>query len=117
MLTRCRTAGADVRVSFYTMSFEQQEDPMEIDPTQAVDRLVLSKLLAEADQAFPEAQRQVEPTREASKEAEHVHIEREQAERAEAVRLRQEEQANRSKATQEQWDSLNEWFQERRSNG
>ena len=72
ILNRCRRAGTDVRVSFYNWSFDQQEDPMEIDPTGTVDRLVLSKLLAEADQAFPERQRQVERTREASREAECV---------------------------------------------
>ena len=115
VLKRCRRAGADVRVSFYDWSFDQQEDPMEINPTKTVDRSVLSKLLAEADRVFPESQREVEQFREAVKEPERVQIEREQAERVEVARQRQEEQVNRIKATQEQWDKLNEWFRKRSS--
>ena len=115
VLTRCRRAGADVRVSFYNRSFDQQEDPMEINPTETVDRSVLSKLLAESDRTFPEVQREVEQFREAAREAERVQVEREQAERAEEARQRQEERVNRNRATQEQWDKLNEWFRERSS--
>ena len=53
-----------MRLSFYNRSFDQQEDFIEIDPTEHVDRSVLSKLLA--DRVFPEAQRQIEQFREAS---------------------------------------------------
>ena len=57
VLERCRRAGADVRVSFYNWSFDQQEDPIGVDPTEHVDSSVLSKFLAEAGRRFPAAGR------------------------------------------------------------
>lgn len=50
VLARCRAAGADVRVSFYNLGFDQWEDPSDTDPIGNVDRVILNKLLTEADQ-------------------------------------------------------------------
>ncbi len=54
VLARCRAAGADVRVSFFNLVFDQQDGPVETNPTGSVDRRVLNKLLAQADRTFPE---------------------------------------------------------------
>ncbi len=101
VLARCRAAGADVRVSFYDQMFDQQEGPIETDPTGSVDRRVLNKLLAQADRTFLETERQLAQDREAARMAEHAEIEREQAMQAEAARSRQEDAENRRKVEQE----------------
>ena len=50
VLTRCRAAGADVRVSFYNLGFDQREDPSDTDTIESVDGAILNKLFTEADQ-------------------------------------------------------------------
>ena len=49
VLDKCRTEGAEVRVSFYNGHFDRQENYMRVDPVQKVNRGVLSKLLTESD--------------------------------------------------------------------
>ena len=44
VLNRCRRVGSDMRLSFYNRSFDQQEDFIEIDPTEHVDRSVDSSI-------------------------------------------------------------------------
>ena len=49
VLDKCRTEGAEVRVSFYNGHFDRQENYKRVDPVQKVNRGVLSKLLTESD--------------------------------------------------------------------
>ena len=49
VLDKCRTKGAEVRVSFYNGHFDRQENYKRVDPVQKVNRGVLSKLLTESD--------------------------------------------------------------------
>ena len=115
ILARCRAAGADVRVSFYDLNFDQGEDPSEIDPKWNVDRAILSKLLTEAARVFPEAERRREQSQEAARAAELAEIKRGQAIQAEAALLRQEDASRRWKDEQEKWAQLNDWIRERSS--
>ncbi len=113
VLVRCRAAGAEVRVSFYNLMFDHQEDAREAGlPTQA-DRAVLNTLLAEAARSYPETERR----RKEAREAERASLARQEAMEAEASRLRQQESDSRKKSEQEQWAEFNEWFKKQSARG
>ena len=76
VLARCRAAGADVRVSFYNLMFDEEVGPGVTTPIGSVDGRILNKLLAQADRTFPETERQLAQAREAARMAEHAEIER-----------------------------------------
>ena len=118
VLARCRAAGADVRVDFYHGRFDRDGNHVAKNSIAArVDKAVLNRLLAQADQSFPEAERQLTQVREAEKKAEHAAALRRYAAQAEAERQRQEAANNRRMAEQEQWTQLNEWIKERSFKG
>ena len=117
VLTRCRAAGAEVRVSFYNLIFDQQQDPGEADLVAGADGVVLNKLLAEASRIYPETERRLTQAREAARETERESLARQQANEAEASRLRQQESDSRKRAEREQWAELNEWFKKQSTKG
>ena len=59
VLARCRAAGAGVRVSFYNLMFDDQEDTGETGLPAEADRLVLNTLLAEAARNYQETERRL----------------------------------------------------------
>ena len=118
VLARCRAAGAEVRVDFYHRGFDRDGTHVAKNNIAArVDKAVLNRLLAQADQSFPEVERQLTQVREAEKRAEHTTALRRHAARAEAERQRQEAANNRRMVEQEQWTQLNEWIKERSIKG
>ena len=116
VLARCRMAGAKVRVSFYNLMFDHQEDTREAGLPAPADRTVLNTLLAEAAQSYPETERRLKEVREVAREAERASLARQEAMEAEASRLRQQDSDNRKRAEQEQWAKFNEWFKKQRTN-
>ena len=117
VLARCRAAGAEVRLSFYNLMFDQQEDIGEVDLLADTNGAVLNKLLAEAARIYPETERQLTQAREAASEAERASLARQEAEEAEASRLRQRDSDSRKRAERGQWAEFNEWFKRRSSRG
>ena len=117
VLARCRAAGAEVRVSFYNLMFDQQEDTSESGPLTDVDRGVLNRLHAEAARIYPETERRLAQAREAAREAELASFARQESIEEEASRLRQQDSDSRKRAEQEQWDEFNEWFKKRSARG
>ena len=63
LLTKLRAAGARVRISFYAGCFDNSEGLFGVNPTERVNRQILSKLLAAADQIFLREQQRVEKPR------------------------------------------------------
>ena len=117
VLARCRAAGAGVRVSFYNLMFDDQEDTGETGLPAEADRLVLNTLLAEAARNYQETERRLKEAREAAREAERASLARQEAMEAEASRLRQQESDIRKRAEQEQWAEFNEWFNKQSTKG
>ena len=117
LLARCRAVGAEVRVSFYNLMFDHQEDVGEAGLSAQTDRAVLNKLLAEAAQSYPETERRLKETRATAKEAERASLARQEEMEAEALRLRQQESDSRKRAEQEQWAEFNEWFKKQITSG
>ena len=113
VLARCQRAGANVRVSFYNLMFDQREDPVENGPIEGVDRTVLNSLVAEAARSFPKEERRLAQAREATRNAEKEEREREETMQAKAARIRREAADSGRKIEQEQWAQLNEWFRRR----
>ena len=110
VLARCRMAGAEVRVSFYNLMLDYQEDTRKAGLPASVDRTVLNTLLAEAARSYPETERRRKEAREADREAERASLARQEAMEVEASRLRQLESDDRKRAEQERWAEFNEWF-------
>ena len=116
VLARCRAAGAEVRVSFYNLMFDQQEDAREAGLPAQADRPVLNTLLAETARSYQETERRLKEAREAAREAKRVSLARQEAMEADALRLRQQESDSRKRSEQEQWAEFNEWFKKQRTN-
>ena len=110
VLSRCRAAGTEVRVSFYNLIFDQHEDIGEADLVAGTDGVVLNKLLAESARIYPETERRLAQAREAARNAERESLARQEANELEASRLRQQDSDSRKRAEREQWAELNEWF-------
>ena len=117
VLARCRAAGAEVRVSFYNLMFDQKDDAGEADPPADADREVLNNLLAEASRIYPETERRLTQAREAARETERESLARQEANEAEASRLRQQDSDSRKRAEREQWAEFNEWFKKQSAMG
>ena len=117
VLAWCRAAGAEVRVSFYNLMFDHQEDAGEAGLPAQADRAVLNTLLAEAARSCPETERRLKETREATREAERASTARQEAMEAEASRMRQLDSESRKRAEQEQWAEFNEWFKRQSAGG
>ena len=117
VLARCRAAGAGVRVSFYNLMFDDQEDAGETGLPAEADRLVLNTLYAEAARNYQETERRLKEAREAAMEAERTSPARQEAMEAEASRLRQQESDIRKRAEQEQWAEFNDWFKKQSTKG
>ena len=113
VLTRCRGAGAEVRVSFYERALDSQEGLIGASPAWRVDRAVLDQLLADAGKLFQEEERQLAQVRDAVRKARDVAALRRQSAQAEAKRQRQEAADRKRRAEEEQWSQLNEWVKER----
>ena len=110
VLSRCRAAGTEVRVSFYNLIFDQHEDIGEADLVAGTDGVVLNKLLAESARIYPETERRLAQAREAARNAERESLARQEANELEASRLRQQDSDSRKRAERERWAELNEWF-------
>lgn len=116
VLTRCRAAGANVRVDFYHGAFDREGNHLAGNSIPArVDKAVLGRLLAHADRSFPETERQWAQVREANKQADRASWLRQQEDQA----LRRdakgmERPTKRSGPTEEDWAELNEWIKKAR---
>ena len=67
VLDRCRAAGTEMRVSFYNLMFDHQEDVPEVAPPPQVDGVVLNTLLSEAAKSYPETERRRKEAAEATR--------------------------------------------------